>query len=180
MLNIQNRLQGINARRGDGTFGELIPHSDVIQVSGFSVARGAVATVEIGTEVKILANSMIKQIGRVRNDLQDQVREFQTAGGSPISVGIVGVNHADRYVSYEGEVEWPTGVKGKKHPIQEAVEAEKRLLAKVAPNYDEFLILRFKASNVPPYVFSWVDEKQTRMDYGAVLTRIIRKYDARF
>ena len=123
---------------------------------------------------------MIKQIDRVINDLQNQVREFGNAGGTPISVGVVGINQADHYVSYEGDVAWRTGSKGKKHPIQEAAEAEKRLLAKVAPVFDEFMILRFRAWNEPPYRFDWIDETQTQMDYGAVLTRIIRKYDVRF
>ena len=144
VLNVQNKLRGINARRGDGTFGEIIPHALAIDIPGFVVARGPVATVEIGTEVKVLANSMIKQIDRVINDLQNQVREFKTAGGNPITVGIVGINQADRYVSYEGDVEWHTGLKGKKHPIQEAAEAERRLLAKASPVFDEFVILRYR------------------------------------
>jgi hypothetical protein len=116
VLNVENKLLGIKARRGDGTFGELVPYAVTIDVPGFVVARGKVATVEIGTEVKILANSMIKQIDRVMNDLANQVREFHTAGGTPISIGIVGINQADHYVSYEGDVAWPTGTKGKKTP----------------------------------------------------------------
>ncbi len=180
VLNVQNRLRGIKARRGDGTFGELIPHASVVVVPGFTVARGPVATMEIGSEVKILAKAMIKQIDRVMNDLQNQKREFLTAGGTPITVGIVGINHAQRYVSYEGEVEWPTGVKGRKHPAQEAAEAERRLRERAAQDFDEFLVLRFRATNEPPYLFEWVDAQQTQMDYGAVLTRILRKYEARF
>ncbi len=153
VLNIHNRLRGVHARRGDGTFGELIPHAAAFDVPGFVVARGEIATVEIGTEVKILANSMIKQIDRVINDLQNQIRQFSAAGGTPISVGVVGINQADKYVSYEGDVEWRTGMKGKKHPIQEAAEAEKRILAKVAPLFDEFIVLHFRAWNEPPYQF---------------------------
>jgi hypothetical protein len=106
VLNVQNRLRGINARRGDGTFGELVPHAETIEVPGFVVARGPIATVEIGAEVKILANSMIKQIDRVINDLQNQARQFGAAGGTPIAVGIVGINRADHYVSYEGDAAW--------------------------------------------------------------------------
>jgi hypothetical protein len=180
VLNVENRLRGIKARRGDGTFGEIIPHALPIDVPGFVVARGPVATIEIGSEVKILAKAMIKQIDRVMTDLENQRREFNRAGGNPIAVGIVGVNHAPRYVSYEGKAVWPTGTKGQKHPIQEAAEAERRLLARVSSDFDEFLILRFRAVNEEPYPFEWVDEKQTEMDYGAVLTRILRKYEARF
>lgn len=180
VLNVQNRLQGVNARRGDGTFGEIIPHFAAVDEPGFVVARGSIATVEIGTEVKVLANSMIKQIDRVINDLQNQVREFSRAGGNPISVGIVGINQADHYVSYEGDVAWPTGTTGKKHPIQKAAEAERRLLAIAKPAFDEFIVLHFRAWNEPPHRFEWVNEAQTQMDYGAALTRIIRKYDVRF
>jgi len=180
VLNAANRLRGIKARRGDGTFGEIIPHAVAVRLPGFAVARGPIATVEIGCEVKILGKAMIKQIDRVMTDLQNQKREFERAGGNPITVGIVGINQAVRYVSYEGDVAWPTGVKGHKHPIQEAEEAEKRLLGRVASDFDEFLILRFRATNVPPYVFEWVAERQTEMDYGAVLTRILRKYEVRF
>lgn len=180
VLNVQNRLRGVKARRGDGTFGELVPHAIAIDVPEFIVARGPVATVEIGTEVKILAKAMIKQIDRVMTDLQNQRREFETAGGNPIAVGIVGVNQAARYVSYEGKAEWPTGVPGHKHPVQEAAEAERRLLSRVASDFDEFLVLRFRATNEPPHAFEWVDEGQTNMDYGAVLTRILRKYEVRF
>jgi hypothetical protein len=149
-------------------------------VPEFAVARGPVATVEIGTEVKILAKAMIKQIDRVMTDLQNQRREFQKAGGNPIAVGIVGINRAIRYVSFEGDRDYPTDGKKNKHPIQEAAEAEKRLLARVASDFDEFLILRFKATNEPPYAFEWLDVGQTEMDYGAILTRVLRKYEVRF
>ena len=180
VLNIQNQLRGIKARRGDGTFGELIPHAAVSVVPGFTVARGPVATVEIGTEVKILAKAMIKQIDRVMNDLRNQKREFLRAGGTPITVGIVGINQALRYVSYERDKAWPTGERGHKHPVQEAAEAERRLLEHVRSDFDEFLILRFSATNEPPYPFAWSDQHDTEMEYGAVLTRIIRKYGSRF
>lgn len=181
VVNVQNKLRGVQSRRGDGTFGEIVPHAAAVSVPGFKVLRGTIATVEIGAEVKILSNSMIKQIDRVKTDLSNQVSEFKRAGGTPISVGIVGINHADRYTSYEGDVAWPTGPeKRKKHPIQEAAEAERRLRADIEPLFDEFLVLRFKAWNEPPFQFEWVDGKHTLMDYGAILTRILRKYDARF
>lgn len=180
VLNVQNRLQGINARRGDGTFGELIPHASVVIVPGFRVARGPVATVEVGTEVKVLAKAMIKQIDRVMTDLLNQKREFLAAGGTPISVGLVGINHAPEYVSFEGDRKWPTDGKANKHPAQEAAQAEARLRARVANEFDEFLILRFRATNMPPYRFDWMDTQRTELDYAAVLTRILRKYEQRF
>ena len=180
VLNVQNRLMGIKARRGDGTFGELIPQALPLSVPGFQVARGPIATVEVGTEVKVLAKAMIKQIDRVMNDLQNQRREFLVAGGTPITVGIVGINQAEQYVSFEGDRPWPTDGKAHKHPSQEATQAEDRLLARVAPDFDEFLILRFRATNYPPYPFEWVDAKRTEFDYAAVLTRVLRKYERRF
>jgi hypothetical protein len=106
VLNVQNRLRGIHARRGDGTFGEIIPHAIAEDVTGFVVARGPIATVEIGTEVKVLAKAMIKQIDRVMNDLQNQKREFGTAGGNPISLGIVGINQADHSITSPMRVTW--------------------------------------------------------------------------
>jgi hypothetical protein len=64
VLNAQNKRRGISARRGDGTFGEIIPGETAVDDAGYLVARGPIATVEIGVEVKILAKAMIKQIDR--------------------------------------------------------------------------------------------------------------------
>jgi hypothetical protein len=180
VLNVQNRAHGIRARRGDGTFGEIIPGEVAERVPGFVCARGPIATVEIGTEVKILAKAMIKQNDRVIGDLIKQTDQFRAAGGDPVCVGIVGINHSDHYVSYEGERPWPTDGHRYKHPIQEAAEAESRLRARAASEFDEFLVLRFRAWNEPPHRFEWVDARRTTRDYGAVLTRIARKYEARF
>lgn len=180
VLNIQNTLRGIKARRGDATFGETIPHSPTVAAPGFVVSRGEIATVEIGTEVKVMAKAMIKQIDRVISDLTRQIEHFRRAGGNPICVGIVGINHADRYVSHEKDKTWPTDGRKYKHPIQEAAEAEARIRASAMPDFDEFLFLRFRARNEPPFTFDWLDQRQTQLDYGAVLTRILRKYEARF
>jgi hypothetical protein len=147
---------------------------------GFNVARGAIATVEIGTEVKILAKAMIKQIDRVMTDLRNQQNEFRRAGGEPVTVGIVGINHALNYVSFEGGRSWPTDGRIHKHPYQEAEQAEIRLRAHVAQNFDEFLVLRFRATNMSPYQFEWVNEVDTIMEYEAVLIRVLRKYEHRF
>lgn len=180
VLNLQNTLRGIKSRRGDATFGEAVPQSETVDAPGFRVRRGEIATVEIGIEVKILAKAMIKQIDRVISDLTRQVEHFHQAGGDPVCVGIVGVNYADHYVSYEGEAVWPTNGRKHKHPIQEAHEAESRPLSKAAPAFDEFLILRFCVNNEPPFAFDRLDKRRTELDYGAVLTRVLRKYEARF
>lgn len=180
VLNVQNRRRGIPARRGDGTFGELIPHVEPIVDPGFVVARGPIANVEIGIEVKTLAKAMIKQIDRVMNDLKGQVLQFQRGAGNPICVAVVGVNHSDYTVSYEGDRAYPTDGRKYLHPIQEARDAEKRLRSEIAHKFDEFIVLRYKATNEPPYPFEWVSYADTFQDYGAALTRISREYDTRF
>ncbi len=65
-------------------------------------------------------------------------------------------------------------------PVQEAAEAERRLRTRAAPDFDEFLILRFKATNAPPYPFEWANYNETRLDYGAALSRISAGYQQRF
>lgn len=182
VINIGNRAHGIKARRGDGTFGEIVPGQSPVVEPGFNVARGAIATVEIGVEVKILAKAMIKQIDRVINDLCNQVVQFRKGGGPPaISVGIVGINHAQKYVSFEGkDRSYPTtGKGGAPHPAQEAEEAQKRLLQLAAPAFDDFLVLQYRATNEAPFPFEWVDYDRTKLDYAAALTRISSKYQQR-
>jgi hypothetical protein len=183
VLNTANKRQGVQARRGDGTFGEIVPGENAIADPGYQVARGKVATVEIGVEVKILAKAMIKQIDRVIGDLQKQVNEFKRGGGSstPLCVGIVGVNHANIYTSFEGTRSFATdGSSTYRHPVQEAPEAERRLVQYAAPHYDEFIVLHFEATNEAPYPFSWVNFTLTSQNYGSALVRISREYDRRF
>ena len=84
-------------------------------------------------------------------------------------------------VSYEGDRSFPaTGKHGFLHPFQEAPEAERRLRAEALPAFDELLILRFKATNAPPFPFEWHDYNETRLDYAAVLSRISARYQQRF
>lgn len=125
VLNVQNKRKGIDARRGDGTFGELIVGEQPLVDPGYKVARGPVATVEIGVEVKILAKAMIKQIDRVKSDLAHQVQHFKHRAGSshPICLGIVGINYALVTTSYEGERIYRTDGGKFKHPVQEAEQA---------------------------------------------------------
>ncbi|MGA2271165.1 MAG: hypothetical protein ABSH44_22075 [Bryobacteraceae bacterium] len=180
VLNVQNKRRGVTARRGDGTFGEIIPGEVPITDAGYQVARGPIATVEIGVEVKILAKAMIKQIDRVINDLRNQAAQFKRGGGRPICVALVGINHAECMTSYEGDRPFPTtGTAGFPHPFQEAPAAERRLRSEAAPEFDEFLVLRFKATNVPPFPFEWVDYHETRLDYAAALSRISARYQQR-
>ncbi len=181
VLNAQNRTRGIKARRGDGTFGEIIPGEEPLVDAGFVTARGPIATVEIGVEVKILAKAMIKQIDRVTGDLRKQVAHFKRGGETAISVGIVGINHAAYTVGYEGDrTTRTTGTGGFMHPVQEAAEAERRLRADALPAFDEFVVLRYRATNEAPFPFEWVDYDATRQDYAAALARISREYQRRF
>ena len=180
VINVRNTVRGVNARRGDGTFGECIPNTEPIALPGSAVGRGQIATIEIGTEVKILAKAMIKQIDRVIGDLVKQVSQFRRAGGTPICVGIVAINYADQYTSYERDKAWRTDGRKYKHPVQEAAEAERRLIVQARAAFDEFLILRYRARNEPPFPFAWLDQNGTALDYGAALTRISREYDRRF
>lgn len=193
VLNVSNKAHGVTARRGDGTLGELIPGQAVIGVPNFDVGRGAIATIEIGAECKVLAKAMIKQIDRVMTDMRNQVSQFNKGAGSrPITVAIVGVNHADYAVSYEGPRAHPTrgwidpdtgqqvaGVRDK-NPIDEADEAIRRIRADVEPFYDVTIILRYRARNVSPFVFEWVDSPGMARDYAAALVKISREYDQRF
>jgi hypothetical protein len=180
VVNLRNLMTGKPGRRGDGTFGELVPAAVALTEKGMLVARGPVATIEIGAETKILAKAMIKQIDRVITDLTNQVTQFKRAGGNPICVAFVGINFADQYVSFEGRKKWPTDGRRYKHPIQEAADAEQRLNERVRSAFDEFQTLRFRATNVKPFPFDWVDLSTTEMEYSSVLTRVSREYDRRF
>ena len=181
VLNTQNLRRGVKARRGDGTLGLIIPGEMPVFEAGYSVGRGTIATVEIGIEVKVLFKAMIKQIDRVINDLRNQAQEFRRGGGDPIRIGIVGINRADFCISYEGDREFPTtGRAGFPHAFQEAEEAERRLEQNVSSHFDEFLVLRFKATNAPPFLFEWIDLRGLRLDYGAALTRVSSEYQKRF
>ncbi len=180
VVNLRNITIGKPARRGDGTFGEIVPSAVAVTEKGILVARGPVATIEIGAETKILAKAMIKQIDRVIGDLVRQVDQFKRSGGNPICIGFVGVNHSSEYTSFEGRRRYKTDGRKNKHPAQEAPRAEELLIQKALPSFDEFQLLRFRATNVKPYPFEWVDFDKTQMEYAALLTRVSREYDRRF
>ena len=180
VINLRNITIGKTARRGDGTLGELVPSAVAIVEKDFVTARGPTANIEIGVEAKIPAKAMIKQIDRVIGDLQRQVMMFRKTGGNPICIGFVGINWSDSYTSYEGRRRFPTDGKKYKHPIQEAAEAESRLRAQTQTYFDEFLVLKCRATNISPYPFSWKDYGALILEYNALLTRISREYDIRF
>ena len=180
VLNAKNQTHGVKHRRGDGSLGAIIPGESTIRDAGFAVARGPLATIQIGVEVKILAKAMIKQIDRVIGDLIRQADEFRLSNAQALAVAIVGVNHASSYRSVEGDRFYDTG-KGKSapHPIHEAAAAIARLdEAKSA--FDEFLIFRFGVTNREPYSFDWVDHTEARRDYSSALVRLAGSYEHRF
>lgn len=180
VLNTRNRTHGVKHRRGDGTFGIAIPGEEVVEDPGFAVARGPIATILIGTEVKIICKAMIRQIDRVKNDLIGSVREFQRSNKHALTVGIVGVNHAEVYCSYEGDREYPTTGKGRYlHPVQEAERTVERL-EEIEDTFDELLVLRFDATNMGPYPFSWMDLEETQRDYSSALVRLSAEFEQRF
>lgn len=179
VLNAKNKAHGVKHRRGDGSFGTLIPGDTAVSDPGFAVGRGPIANVELGIEVKILAKAMIKQIDRVTTDLVKQAKEFRRSDARAILVGIVGINHASTYVSFEGDKHWPTDGKKYKHPIQEA-EAAAEHIERMRGEFDELLILPYSATNVPPFPFTWLHSNRTRQDYGAFLVRLSRHYEQRF
>ncbi len=177
VLNPKGISPGIRARRGDGSFGDLIPGALAVRSPGYVVSRGPTADVEIGAEVKIVAKSMGKQIDRVIGDLRRQADQFHRKSAKAVTVGIVGVNFTDRYISHEGERTYlTTGLTGSPHPGQEALWAERELL-KAADAFDEFVQLGFRATNEPPYDFEWMNLKRTEDAYAACLVRILKAYD---
>ena len=180
VLNPKGLSPGIRARRGDGSFGDAVPGSAIRTVEGFAVGRGSTADVEIGVEVKILAKAMIKQIDRLTSDLCGQARHFREKSDQAIRIGIVAINQAPRYVSFEGDRTFPTDGHRYLHPVQEAAEAERRLLEDARPCFDEFVVLPFIATNEPPFPFTWVNEARTRAEYASALLRVSRLYDRRF
>ena len=182
-ISTKNKRPGVRARRGDGTFGEVLPGEAVVRDPGYKVPRGLIATVEIGIEVKILQKAMIKQIDRVTTDLINQANEFRikSGGGQAIRIGVVGINHAEYTIGYEGARSYrTTGVASYRHPAQEAADARQRLEAKAAPSFEELLFLPFKATNEAPFPFEWVNGPQVEREYAAALVRTSSQYQSRF
>ncbi|WP_439576710.1 hypothetical protein [Elioraea sp.] len=169
-------------RRGDGTFGQIIDPDRARRFPGYRVARGALATIDIAAEAKILNKAMIKQIDRVVNDLHKQVQEWQSVAPNTITVALVGINHAAYTVGYEGDRTHRTDGRTHKHPVDEAPVAEQRIIDRiVAPRvFDEVILLRYQATNEAPFRFAWVDQNRTLEAYRASLVRLSLKFDERF
>ncbi len=95
-------------------------------------------------ETKILAKS-IKQVDPVIGDLVRQVEEFRHSALCILRSAFL-----------------------------QAAAAEQRLRDKALPSFDEFLFLCFRAANVEPYPFEWLDYGQPAKEYAALLVRVWR------
>lgn len=182
IVNPKNRTVGLNGRRGDGTFGALLPQTQPIWLPTSAVGRGRNAYVEIGCEVKVLATAQQRQAPRVQSDLKHQVAHFNSRKSTrtPITIGIVGVNHAEQFSSRIGNVVTTTnGVGSRRHPYQEAAAAT-QIVQQAAPLYDELLIVDYNATNDPPYPFTFAQQLTLIANYSALLARVIAEYDNRF
>lgn len=178
VVNTSNTVTGKKSRRGDGLFGEALPGSTPELQPGCNVAVGPTANIQVGAEVKIFGKAMVKQIDRVINDLRHQASVFRETNPSAIAIGIVGVNHAEKYVSYEGDRPYPA--EGREAPAREAPRIIERLKNEAKPLYDEFLILPFQATNTDSYPFAWINLPSTEQETNAALLRTLRLYEARF
>ncbi len=179
VVNVAGSRRGVKARRGDGTFGMIVPGSDPVEFPGFIVWHGMVALTQVGTEVKILAKSQLKQIDRVIVDLQSSAASLGTKSSRAITVAIGAVNFSEKYTGVEGSREFPVD-RTAKCAAQEAEETSRRLVERVGPVFDEFLLFKFIATNRPPHLFDWLDAEDVRADYGAALVRIAHLYEQRF
>jgi hypothetical protein len=175
-VNAGNQIKGKKGRRGDGTFGRVVPGNAISRELDLFVPRGLVAHLEIGTEVKIGATKLVAQVDRVINDLRNQARIFRTLNQNAITVAIVGVNYADSYLGWEKDRSFIAKVP----PFREAGEFANRVERSVDSDYDELLILRFEATNMEPYDFQWLNKTESERLYGSALVRISAEYERRF
>jgi hypothetical protein len=176
VVNTRNRITGRDGRRGDGTFGQLVPGAVARNEDDYLVKRGPVAALRIGAEMKIIGTKQLAQIDRVMNDLRSQADTFRRTTRGALAVGIVGVNFVSSYTSYEGRRAYPA----KYPPGRDAPEIVVRLERFVRSAYDELLILKFRATNQRPFPFDWLDEDEALMTYNSALARLSSEYDARF
>ena len=175
-VNTSNRIKGKRGRRGDGTFGRVVPTEAPVRLDGLRVPRGPVASLEIGAEFKIGATKLIAQVDRVINDLVNQAKVFRSLSPAAINVAFVGVNFADAYTGYEGA----RSTEAKAPPSREARDFAARIQAEAGGHFDELLVLRFRATNQPPFRFAWLDHKDVEQSYSSALVRISAEYQRRF
>lgn len=129
----------------------------------------------IGRELfEDLLRHAVKQIDRVINDLEGFALRMKRLNKKCINVAVVGVNHEPNYIGFEGTREF-------RHKLRadEPLVVMNRL-GVLATSYDEVLLLPFRATNQPPFPFSWGGPRKAELDYASVLTRIGERYQERF
>ena len=99
VINTKNRVTGKQVRRGDGTFGEALPHAIAEAVAGYSVGRGPIANIELAVETKILATAIGKQVQERVSSLTEQAVVFRNGNPDVICVALVGINYAPSYLA---------------------------------------------------------------------------------
>jgi hypothetical protein len=138
-----------------------------------------VALTHIGAEFKIIATAHLKQIDRVLNDLTGSAVSLKRQSANAITVGFAAVNYSEQWTGMEGTRSFPVERKPAR-AAQESEETSRRLLEVARPAFDEFLLLKFRATNRAPFPFAWLNGLGTAADYGAALVRIANLYDQRF
>ncbi|MBI5527704.1 MAG: hypothetical protein HY897_15345 [Deltaproteobacteria bacterium] len=179
VVNAAGSTHGVRARRGDGKFGTLVPQTNPVRNPPFVVWQGMVALTQIGVEVKVLAKSQLKQIDRVMTDLASCSDTIKAKSPQAITVGVTAVNYSHEYTGYEGKRAFPVD-RTPDRARAEADEVSRRIEREVKPRFDEFLLLKFNATNRRPFPFAWLDAKSVNTGYGAALVRIAAEYDRRF
>ncbi len=180
VVNAANRATGIKARRGDGSFGERLPHVTPQMLPGHAVKRGPIANIEVGVETKILATAIGKQIQERISSLIEQAQAFRRKNSDCICVALVGINYAPHYVAYEGERTTETDGAKYPHPIQQAAKAEAKVRLELKDVFEEVVVLPFIATNKEPFEFDWVNLSAVANEYSAALIRISKEYERRF
>jgi hypothetical protein len=175
VVNIGGKVHGKRLRRNDSAFGKPPAAATTRAVVGFAVREGPMAEPRIGCEVKIIAKSQQKQIDRVINDLEGFARRTKALNKRCINIAIVAVNHESDYEGHEGQRTFRNALRE-----GEPEHVTARLDEELAGLYDELLVFRFRATNQPPYPFTWLDDRNVDLDYGAALARIGEKYQRRF
>lgn len=179
VVNVAGSTRGVDVRRGDGTFGAIVPSSTATPAEGFTVLQGMVALTHIGAEFKIIATAHLKQIDRVLTDLTGSAATLKEKSAQAITVGFAAVNYSERWTGMEGTRSFPVE-RTPKRALEASEETSRRLLQVARPAFDEFVLLKFKATNQEPLPFSWMNAKGTAADYGAAVVRIADLYEKRF
>ena len=179
VVNVDGSTRGVKTRRGDGTFGATVPTSVSTAAPGFTVRQGMVALTHIGAEFKIIATAHLKQIDRVLNDLTGSATSLKEKSEQAITVGFAAVNYSEHWTGMEGTRSFPVK-RTPKRAVEASDETSRRLLEIARPAFDEFVLLKFRATNQEPFPFSWLNAAGTAADYGAALIRIAALYEKRF